>query len=478
MTTQSPTPGLALWSPFKLPGNRNLDSIFSRSDGVQRHLVTKAMTFTSTVKAFSCLFLVVTFVALAGKAGAQQLSVNTIGANGPVPSGGVISFLSPTLVTNESNGSVVITVQRTGDTTQSVTVHYETADHSESIGVFPCATINGIASSRCDYTTAIGTLTFAVGQSSKTFKVLITQDSYVEGLEGVQVTLSNPTNGAVLGTPATATLEISDDPIEPNANVIDNPTDFVTQHYHDFLNREPDPAGLAFWVNEITSCGADMQCVDVKRINVSAAFFLSIEFQETGFLVYRVYKAAYSNLPNAPVPLRFNEYLPDAQQISQGVQVGIGDWEGKLEANKFAYLSDFISRARFTSAYPTSLTPTQFVDMLFFNTGINPLPIERQAAIDEFGGAPDSADVLARVRALRRIAENIALQKLEFNRAFVLTEYFGYLRRNPDATPDTNYDGWQFWLNKLDQFDGDFVKAEMVKAFIHSGEYRSRFGQP
>ena len=55
-------------------------------------------------------------------------------------------------------------------------------------------------------------------------------------------------------------------------------------------------------------------------------------------------------------------------------------------------------------------------------------------------------------------------------------QYFGYMRRNPDATPDTNYKGFQFWLNKLDQFNGDFLSAEMVKAFIVSGEYRARFG--
>src|SRR4029453_18808224 len=86
-------------------------------------------------------------------------------------------------------------------------------------------------------------------------------------------------------------------------NRIDDPQFFVTQHYRDFLNREPDASGLAFWVNEITSCGTNAQCIQVKRVNVSAAFFLSIEFQETGYLVYRFYKAGYGNLPNAPVPL-------------------------------------------------------------------------------------------------------------------------------------------------------------------------------
>jgi len=64
---------------------------------------------------------------------------------------------------------------------------------------------------------------------------------------------------------------------------------------------------------------------------------------------------------------------------------------------------------------------------------------------------------------------------MEFNKAFVLMQYFGYLHRNPNDPPDTDFAGYTFWLNKLNQFNGDFVQAEMVKAFINSNEYRSRF---
>jgi len=431
------------------------------------------------IKAFRSSFLVASLLVFATQMSAQESSGSGgVGTSGASPSGGVISFLSPTLVTTENNGSVGITVQRTGDTTQAVTVHYETADQSGSLGVVPCAMVNGIGSSRCDYTTAIGTLQFASGETSKVFRVLITEDSYTEGLEGVQVTLSNPTNGAVLGTPSTATLEITDDPFEAKTNEIDNPIAFVTEHYHDFLNREPDPSGLAFWVNEIGSCGGNMQCADVKRINVSGAFFLSIEFQETGFFVYRTNKAAYGNRPGEPVPVKFTEFLPDAQRIARGVIVGNTNWEAQLETNKVAYLTGFVSTSRFTLAYPTILTPTQFVDMLFFNTGITISDTQRQAAIDEFAGATNTLDVAARVRALRRVVDNAAFKQQEFNPAFVLMQYFGYMRRNPDATPDTNYTGFQFWLKKLNDFNGSFQDAEMVKAFIVSTEYRSRFGQP
>ena len=261
---------------------------------------------------------------------------------------------------------------------------------------------------------------------------------------------------------------------------------FVTQHYRDFLNRQPDTSGLVFWTDEILSCGSDQQCVEVKRINVSAAFFLSIEFQETGYLVERMYKVAYGDATGSstsggahqlPVPIvRFNEFLPDTQQIGQGVIVGQTGWEQVLESNKQNFAAQFVQRPRFTSDFPTSMTPAQFVDKLFVNTGVTPSAIDRNAAINEFAGATNTTDNAARARALRRAAENSTLNTQEFNRAFVLMQFFGYLRRDPNSGPDTDYSGYDFWLTKLNAFNGNFVSAEMVKAFISSTEYRQRFG--
>ncbi len=269
------------------------------------------------------------------------------------------------------------------------------------------------------------------------------------------------------------------DPNANTANEIDNAEFFVRQHYRDFLNREPDAEGLAFWINEINSCGV-AQCIDAKRINVSAAYFLSIEFQQTGYLVYRTYKASYGNLTNAPVPIKLSEFLPDTQQIGNGVIVNQAGWEQLLETNKQNFFSAFVQRSRFTSAYPNSLTPDQFIGQLFVNAGVVPLATDRAAAINEFGGAMTTGDVAARARALRRVAENSTLAQQEFNRAFVLMQYFGYLRRNPNDPPEATMDfqGYNFWLNKLNQFNGNFVDAEMVKAFLVSIEYRQRFGQP
>ena len=267
---------------------------------------------------------------------------------------------------------------------------------------------------------------------------------------------------------------------------IDDSRNFVTQHYRDFLNREPDASGLAFWTNEISSCSANLSCIDRKRVNVSAAFFLSIEFQETGYLVERLYKSSYGDAVGTStiggthplsVPIvRFSELLPDTQQIGQGVIVGQAGWEQVLENNKQAFIAGFVQRSRFTTAYSLTMTPAQFVDALFTKNGVTPSAAERTSIIAEFGGASTSADTTARARALRRVAENSAFTQQEFNRAFVLMQYFGYLRRNPNDPQDTDYSGYDFWLTKLNEFNGNFVNADMVKAFIVSAEYRQRFG--
>ena len=83
---------------------------------------------------------------------------------------------------------------------------------------------------------------------------------------------------------------------------------------------------------------------------------------------------------------------------------------------------------------------------------------------------------MTRGQVLRAVADNQTLAAAEKNRAFVLMQFFGYLRRNPNDPQDTDYAGYEFWLGKLNQFNGNFVNAEMVKAFIVSVEYRARFG--
>jgi CSLREA domain-containing protein len=258
-------------------------------------------------------------------------------------------------------------------------------------------------------------------------------------------------------------------------NPLDTTEYFVRQQYLDFLGREPDEAGFNFWVNNIQSCNNNAGCREAKRIDTSAAFFLSIEFQQTGYVVYRTYQAAYSDLPNAPVPLQLTEFRSDAAQISKGVVVLQNGWQRTLETNKKVFAEDFVKRARFAAEYPLTMTPTEFVDKLFANAAIPLTDDDHAAAIGEFARAADSSDVAARGRALRRVAENSTLTRRRFNRAFVLMEYFGYLRRDPNSGQDRDFAGYNFWLDKLDRFDGNFQEAEMVKAFLSSIEYRARF---
>jgi hypothetical protein len=272
----------------------------------------------------------------------------------------------------------------------------------------------------------------------------------------------------------------------PPINVIDDVTTFVRQHYRDFLNRESDVEGLAFWTNQINSCGSDVKCNEVRRIDVSASFFLSIEFQQTGYLVERFYKVAYGDASGIstfgmnhqlPVPIvRFNEFLKDTQRIGQGVVVLQPGWEQLLESNKQAYALEFVQTSRFSTAFPVTMTPAQFVDALNQNAGNVLSASERTAAIDLFEGALGSSNNTARARALRQVSEDTDLYNAEYNRAFVLAEYFGYLRRNPNDAPDSDYSGYDFWLTKLNQFNGNYINAEMVKAFLSSIEYRQRFG--
>ncbi|HBB87720.1 MAG TPA: hypothetical protein DC047_08910, partial [Blastocatellia bacterium] len=193
--------------------------------------------------------------------------------------GTIISFSSPTYSTSEGASFATITVQRSGDLSQAVSVDYSTPDDSSAMTVLPCSTANGVAASRCDFETALGTLRFAAGDgAAKTFIVLINQDNFVEGPETLTLTLSNLTGGAGFPTPGattlTATLTITDDVTEPATNPIDDTDTFVRQQYRDFLNREPDATGLAFWKDNIDKCNDPARrpagltvarCIEVQR---------------------------------------------------------------------------------------------------------------------------------------------------------------------------------------------------------------------
>lgn len=166
------------------------------------------------------------------------------------------------------------------------------------------------------------------------------------------------------------------------------------------------------------------------------------------------------------------EFEPDVKRIGQNVVVGAASWESRLESNKVGYFDEFVSRSAFSTTYPASLTAAQFVDALNANAGGALSTMERNQLVSEL-----AAGTKTRAQVLRAVAEDADFASAQFNRAFVLMEYFGYLRRNPNDTPDADFTGYNFWLGKLNSFGGDYVNAELVKAFITSLEYRQRFGQ-
>jgi len=244
---------------------------------------------------------------------------------------------------------------------------------------------------------------------------------------------------------------------------VSNPVDytqyFVRQHYVDFLGREPDEAGRAFWTSKVEACGADARCRAAMRTDVSAAYFLSIEFQQTGYFVERLYRGSFGRT------VLFSEFLADTQEVEKGLVVGATGWQNTLAANKKAFLQSWVQRPDFQARYG-SLTNAQFVDALYASMGVIPQQSERDALVASLqGGATTRAD------ALGQLVDNPQFSQLESDKAFVLMQYFGYLRRDPDQA------GYDFWLAKLDQFQGNYVKAEMVKAFLNSTEYRDRFKQ-
>ncbi|MET0649668.1 MAG: PQQ-dependent sugar dehydrogenase [Pyrinomonadaceae bacterium] len=483
----------------------------------------------------------------------------------------VVRFVADNFVVSEGAGFDTIRVERSGDTTAAAAIRYKTYD--------------GSASERSDYTTASGVLNFAPGETVKSFVVLVTDDGLKEGDETVGLLLEQLPGGDAVADPPNAVLKIVDnDAANSPTNPVDDSQFFVRQHYHDFLNREPDASGFQFWTSEIEGCGADALCREVKRVNVSAAFFLSIEFQRTGLLAYLANRAAFGNATTDPrVPVRYADFVREGQALQRGYAFGQPGAEAVLEANRRAYFDEFVARPEFVSKYG-AMTNDQFVSALLVSNDLNAtvgnvhvarldaaqqVPPgastaaglfvltrpssggSREATVslslddlsspvtavhihgpamagagapaivtlpagefadfhftftqeqlnDLFGGRlyvdvhtqnnPDGEiraqipvqrfrqdvltkalddHVLTRAQVFRIVAEFDELRQAEFRRAFVLMQYFGYLRRDPDA------EGFNFWLSKLNAFDGDYIRAEMVKAFISSNEYRQRFG--
>jgi len=336
---------------------------------------------------------------------------------------------------------VDIALTRSGDTTSSASVNYATND---AAGLTNCNVFNGIASPRCDYINTLGTATWAAGDATpKSFSIAIVDDSYAEGNETFTIGLNSP-SGATLGAQSTATVTITDNETVNGPNPIDNTNFFVRQQYIDFLNREPDPPGFAGWTSTINNCTGDTTQCD--RIHVSQLFFQSAEFQQRGYFVYRFYPVAFGRKPD------YAEFVPDLASVSGFLT------DPQLEAAKVAFIADFMARPAFANTY-NPLNNTQYVDMLLNTAGVT--LSSRQSMIDGLNNS-----TMTRAQVLRQIVESPEVATKYNHQAYAVMEYFGYLRRQPDAF-------YLAWIQVLDQSNDP---RGMVTGFVNSLEYRQRFG--
>jgi hypothetical protein len=201
---------------------------------------------------------------------------------------------------------------------------------------------------------------------------------------------------------------------------------------------------------------------------------LSIEFQETGGYALRIQRTAFGKQSNDPFTrYPYLQFMRDSRTIGQGVVVGQSGYDTLLEQNKQAYAEQMVLTTDFTLRFPPAPAAV-YVDALFASAGATPTAAERTAAINSFG----AGGTIGRVAALRSVTDSASVRTADFTPSFVLAEYYGYLRRNPTDAPDFSDAGYQFWFNKLNAFNGNYIDSEMVKAFITSSEYRQRLGTP
>ncbi|HVS20247.1 MAG TPA: Calx-beta domain-containing protein, partial [Pyrinomonadaceae bacterium] len=299
------------------------------------------------------------------------------------------------------------------------------------------------ASPRCDYENTIGTVQFAAGETSKSFSVAIVDDSYAEGNESFTVSLTGA-SGTTLASQTAASVMIMDNDSANGADPIDDTNFFVRQQYIDFLGREPDPPGFDGWVSTINNCSGDTTQCD--RVHVSEAFFRSSEFQERGYFTYRFYSVGLGRKPD------YAEFVPDLARVSGFLDAS------QLEAAKTHFVSDFMARPAFIAKY-TGLSNSEYVNALCQTAGVT-IP-NQQDLIDSLDNNSAS-----RALVLRQIVESGEVSARYFNQSFAVMEYFGYLRRDPDA----------MYLNWIDVLNQGGDSRSMVDGFVNSTEYRLRFG--
>ncbi len=240
-----------------------------------------------------------------------------------------------------------------------------------------------------------------------------------------------------------------------HTNPADDPQFFVKQHYRDFLGRDAEDAGLEYWADQLDQCGADAECLRARRLTVASAFLAQTEFQRKGSFIYQLYLAGLGRRP------QFAEFVRDRD--------GLGEIQSIAE-RKQALVLGLVTRPEFLQLYPDTIDGREFVAGLLHaimrNTNVD-LGSQREKLLDLYDGS-----TAGRAAILQRLAENVDLLNAERDRVFVLTQYFGYLLRDPDQ------EGFKFWLDALAGKSASDPNrfASITCAFLNSSEYQSRFG--
>jgi hypothetical protein len=294
----------------------------------------------------------------------------------------------------------------------------------------------------------------------------INNESYVEGNTTFNLTLANPSGGTV-GGPALATVTIVDDDTvnPPTVNINDSAGAFVCQQYHDFLDRDSDAGGMAFWTAKITADPCVNAACTPSRTDVAEAYFKSAEFSQTGSFVLLAYQASFGTTaftPGAPgghgLPLPAATYVQFQSDRSRIVATG-----GSTSGAQLAFLNQFITRPAWVATGLGSVNNNLYVSALDGNTGGVMTAANKAALISGLNGG-----TLTRAQVLQAFTQDPQVLAKFNNQMFVAMQYFGYLRRDPDAG------GFDFWLNLLNTTTPADAR-NMTCNFITATEYQSRF---
>ncbi|HEV2882327.1 MAG TPA: hypothetical protein VGX24_13685 [Pyrinomonadaceae bacterium] len=250
--------------------------------------------------------------------------------------------------------------------------------------------------------------------------------------------------------------------IAPAVNPLEDGNFFVRQQYLDFLNRAPEQGGLDAWLGVLGKCpnnGYGSDNPDCDRVQISSGFYRSPEFSGRGYFVYRLYDAALGRMP------RYAEFMPDMARL------GTPQTAAELEASKDAFVAEIMARPEFNTLYnglTSAANAEAFVAKLERTAGVT-LANRAQLIAAMSNGTKTAA------QTLRAFIESQEVQTRFFYRGFVAMQYFGYLRRDPEQA------GFEAWVNVLTNGAPNIQTGDyrtLIFGFLHSFEYRNRFGQP